>query len=129
MTSLEDINDPIEAMNVALILFAKALQLTAPTNNNQWTSSNPRNGQNASVQSGGNQNGLVVVPGIATRMELVMFLLQGPRVLELGIKPGATTTEDWVTLLGIALPDQEEWMLLIFRLSWSLLKRKKQGFN
>nr|GEX88535.1 hypothetical protein [Tanacetum cinerariifolium] len=44
-TSLEDINDPIEAMNVALILFAKALQLTAPTNNNQWTSSNPRNSQ------------------------------------------------------------------------------------
>nr|GEX72435.1 hypothetical protein [Tanacetum cinerariifolium] len=35
MTSLEDINDPIEAMNAALILFAKAFQLTAPTNNNQ----------------------------------------------------------------------------------------------
>nr|GEZ91571.1 hypothetical protein [Tanacetum cinerariifolium] len=43
MTSLEDINDPTEAMNAALILFAKAFQLTTPTNNNQRTSSNPRN--------------------------------------------------------------------------------------
>nr|GEU43426.1 Gag-Pol polyprotein [Tanacetum cinerariifolium] len=86
MTSLEDINDPTEAMNATLILFAKAFQLTAPTNNNQRTSSNPRNRQIAQpvmnmsqdrqtqndrgnvqimgVQSGGNQNGLVVVPGI-----------------------------------------------------------------
>nr|GEX06421.1 hypothetical protein [Tanacetum cinerariifolium] len=83
MTSLEDINDPTEAMNAALILFSKAFQLTAPTNNNERTSSNPRNlqiaqpegynawqnggiqvaqnaCQNAGVQSGGNQNGLVV---------------------------------------------------------------------
>nr|GEW18298.1 hypothetical protein [Tanacetum cinerariifolium] len=45
MTSLEDINDPTEAMNAALILFAKEFQLTAPTNNNQRTSSNPRNRQ------------------------------------------------------------------------------------
>nr|GEV16933.1 hypothetical protein [Tanacetum cinerariifolium] len=90
MTSLEDINDPTEAMNAALILFAKAFQLTAPTNNNQRTSSNPRNlaqnqqgyrvvvqnggiqgtqnaVQNAGVQNGGNQNGLVVVPGIANQ--------------------------------------------------------------
>nr|GEW27941.1 hypothetical protein [Tanacetum cinerariifolium] len=116
MTSLEDINDPTEAMNAALILFAKAFQLFAPTNNNQRTSSNHRNhqiaqpvmnmgqdrqiqnvgrnggnqfgqyavqvaqnqhgfnawqnggiqgAQNAGVQSDGNQNGLVVVPGIA----------------------------------------------------------------
>nr|GEX20568.1 hypothetical protein [Tanacetum cinerariifolium] len=45
MTFLEDIKDPTEAMNAALILFAKALQLSAPTNNNQRTSSNPRNRQ------------------------------------------------------------------------------------
>nr|GEX93766.1 hypothetical protein [Tanacetum cinerariifolium] len=45
MTSLEDINDPAEAMNAALILFAKAFQLTAPTNNNQMTSSNSHNYQ------------------------------------------------------------------------------------
>nr|GEV26762.1 hypothetical protein [Tanacetum cinerariifolium] len=84
MTSLEDINDPTEAMNAALILFAKAFQLTAPTNNNQRTSSNPRNrqiallvmnmGQDRQIQNvGGNgaqnavQNGLVVVPGIANQ--------------------------------------------------------------
>nr|GEX64145.1 ribonuclease H-like domain-containing protein [Tanacetum cinerariifolium] len=45
MTSLKDINDPTEAMNATLILFAKAFQLTTPTNNNQRTSSNPRNRQ------------------------------------------------------------------------------------
>nr|GEY02105.1 hypothetical protein [Tanacetum cinerariifolium] len=73
MTSLEEINDPTEAMNAALILFAKAFQLIAPTNNNLRTSSNPRNRQiaqpvqNAGVQSGGNQNGLVVVPGISNQ--------------------------------------------------------------
>nr|GFA81003.1 hypothetical protein [Tanacetum cinerariifolium] len=95
MTSFEDINDPIKARNAALILFAKAFQLTAPTNNNQRTSSNPHNRQiaqpvaqnlqgynawqnggiqvahnvvqNAGVQSGGNQNGLVVVPDIANQ--------------------------------------------------------------
>nr|GEU29314.1 hypothetical protein [Tanacetum cinerariifolium] len=91
MTSLEDINGPTEAINAALILFAKAFQLSAPTNNNQRTSSNPRNrqlaqlvmnmgqdrqiqnngriqgAQNAGVKSGGNQNGLVVVPGIANQ--------------------------------------------------------------
>nr|GEZ53259.1 hypothetical protein [Tanacetum cinerariifolium] len=125
MTSLEDINDPTEAMNAALILFAKAFQLFAPTNNNQRTSSNPHNrqlaqpvmnmgqdrqiqnvggtggnqlgqydgqvarnqqgfnawqngriqgAQNAGVQSGGNQNGLVVVPGLPIRVELVIGL-------------------------------------------------------
>nr|GEY46287.1 hypothetical protein [Tanacetum cinerariifolium] len=45
MTSLEDINDPTKSMNAVLILFAKAFQLTAPTNNNQRTSSNPHNRQ------------------------------------------------------------------------------------
>nr|GEV15905.1 hypothetical protein [Tanacetum cinerariifolium] len=49
MTSLEDINDPTKAMNVALILFAKAMQLTAPSNNNPRTSSNPRNRQIAQL--------------------------------------------------------------------------------
>nr|GEZ30029.1 hypothetical protein [Tanacetum cinerariifolium] len=67
MTSLEDINDLTEVINVALILFAKAFQLTAPTNNNQRTSSNPRNRQNVEG-NGGNQFGqLVVVPGIVNQ--------------------------------------------------------------
>nr|GEW77093.1 hypothetical protein [Tanacetum cinerariifolium] len=68
MNSLKDINDLTEAMNTALILFVKAFQLTAPTNNNQRTSSNPCNRvQNGGNQNGGNQNGLVVVPGIANQ--------------------------------------------------------------
>nr|GEV56365.1 hypothetical protein [Tanacetum cinerariifolium] len=61
--------------------------------------------------------------------EDVRQMMKGLRVLELGIKPSATTEEDWVIFLGIALPDQEQGMLLIFRLRCSLLKRKKQGFN
>nr|GEX08312.1 hypothetical protein [Tanacetum cinerariifolium] len=43
--SSSNINDPTEAMNATLILFAKAFQLSAPTNNNQRTTSNPRNRQ------------------------------------------------------------------------------------
>nr|GEW68786.1 ribonuclease H-like domain-containing protein [Tanacetum cinerariifolium] len=115
MTSLEDINDPTKAMNTALILFAKAFQLAAPTNNNQRTSSNPHNHhiaqpyaaqvaqnqqvynawqnggsqgaqntlQNAGVQSGGNQNGLVVVPRIANQNEtgnVVTVRAEGTRI-------------------------------------------------
>nr|GEY04201.1 hypothetical protein [Tanacetum cinerariifolium] len=45
MTSLEEINDPTKAMNAALIIFAKAFQLTTPTSNNKRTSSNPHNRQ------------------------------------------------------------------------------------
>nr|GEY76343.1 hypothetical protein [Tanacetum cinerariifolium] len=90
MTSLEDINDPTKEINTTLILFAKAFQLIAPMNNNQRTSSNPcnrqiaqpgmnmsqdrqsqnirGNGRNQFGQyNGGNQNGLVVVPGIANQ--------------------------------------------------------------
>nr|GEW65448.1 retrovirus-related Pol polyprotein from transposon TNT 1-94 [Tanacetum cinerariifolium] len=73
MTSLEDINDPTEAINAVLILFAKAFQLTAPhqpttTKGPHLTLSTVRlPSRNAGVQSGGNQNGLVVVPGIANQ--------------------------------------------------------------
>nr|GEU43410.1 hypothetical protein [Tanacetum cinerariifolium] len=81
MTSLEDINDPTEAMNATLILFAKAFQLTfrqyaRQVAQNQQGYNAWQNGgiqvaqnavQNAGVQSGGNQNGLVVVPGIANQ--------------------------------------------------------------
>nr|GEX90028.1 hypothetical protein [Tanacetum cinerariifolium] len=151
VTSLADINDPIEAMNASLILFAKAFQLTTLTNNNQWTSSNPRNhqiaqpvmnmGQDRQIQNvrgnSGNQFGQYA--GQVAQNQQGYNAWQncriqgtqnaGMRVMELRIKPGATITEDWVTLLGIALPDQGEGMLLIFRLGYSLLKRKKQGFN
>nr|GEW13734.1 retrovirus-related Pol polyprotein from transposon TNT 1-94 [Tanacetum cinerariifolium] len=126
MTFLEDTNDPTKAINAALILFAKAFQITAPTNNNQRTSFNPRNRQiaqpvinmsqdrqiqnvkgnvqNVGAQSGGNQNGLVVLLGIANQ----------------------NGTDN---VVAARAEDQEEGMLLIFRLSCSLLKRKKQGFN
>nr|GEV57454.1 hypothetical protein [Tanacetum cinerariifolium] len=69
MTSLEDINDPTEAMNAALILFAKAFQLTAPTNNNQRTSSNTCNLWTVCCTSGTEsaRNGLVVVPWITNQ--------------------------------------------------------------
>nr|GEY02252.1 hypothetical protein [Tanacetum cinerariifolium] len=180
MTSLKDINDPTEAMNAALILFSKAFQLTAPTNNNQRTSSNPRNcqiaqpvlnmsqdrqiqnvggnGRNqfgqytgqvaqnqqgynawqnggiqvaqntiqiAGVQNGGNQNGLVVVPGITNQNGTGNIVAAKADGIGNRNQANATIAEDWVTLLGITQPDQGEGMLLIFRLSCSLLKRKK----
>ncbi|GKA97501.1 hypothetical protein Tco_0825395, partial [Tanacetum coccineum] len=45
MPNPEDITDPITAMNVALVLMAKAFKLnySTPTNNTQRISSNPRN--------------------------------------------------------------------------------------
>nr|GEX60200.1 hypothetical protein [Tanacetum cinerariifolium] len=47
MPNLEDITDPTTAMNMALVLVAKAFKLnySTPTNNNQRISSNPRNRQ------------------------------------------------------------------------------------
>ncbi|GJW82462.1 retrovirus-related pol polyprotein from transposon TNT 1-94 [Tanacetum coccineum] len=81
MPNLEDITDPTAAMNTTLALMAKAFKLnySTPTNNNQRISSNPRNRQiaqpgnqvvqnavqNPSVQNVRNQNGVIVVPGIA----------------------------------------------------------------
>ncbi|GKB69826.1 retrovirus-related pol polyprotein from transposon TNT 1-94 [Tanacetum coccineum] len=81
MPNLEDITDPITAMNMALVLIAKAFKLnySTPTNNNQRISSNPRNStkcqesgvqnavQNLGIQNVGNQNGLIVVLGIANQ--------------------------------------------------------------
>nr|GEZ70176.1 hypothetical protein [Tanacetum cinerariifolium] len=47
MPNLEDITDPTTAMNIALVLMAKAFKLNylTPTNNNQRISPNPRNRQ------------------------------------------------------------------------------------
>nr|GEV62717.1 hypothetical protein [Tanacetum cinerariifolium] len=91
MPNPEDIIDPTTAMNMALALMAKAFKInySTPTNNNQRISSNPRNRQiaqpgmnmgqhrlmqmvggnvqNLRVQNVGNQNGLIVVPGIANQ--------------------------------------------------------------
>ncbi|GJT88231.1 retrovirus-related pol polyprotein from transposon TNT 1-94 [Tanacetum coccineum] len=73
--------NPTAAMNTSLALMAKAFKLnySTLTNNNQRISSNPRNRQiaqpgnqviqnavqNLDVQNVGNQNGVIVVPGIA----------------------------------------------------------------
>ncbi|GJT93966.1 hypothetical protein Tco_1082811 [Tanacetum coccineum] len=89
MINPDDISDPTTAMNMSLVLIAKAFKLnySTPTNNNQIISSNPRKRQiaqpgmnmdqdrqmhmvgghvqNPGVQNVGNQNGLIVVPGIA----------------------------------------------------------------
>ncbi|GJU06391.1 hypothetical protein Tco_1122821 [Tanacetum coccineum] len=87
MPNLEDITDPTTAMNMALVLMAKAFKLnySTLTNNNQTISSNPGNRQiaqpsmnlgpdrqmhmvgvqNPGVQNVGNQNELIVVMGIA----------------------------------------------------------------
>ncbi|GJT60911.1 hypothetical protein Tco_1004444 [Tanacetum coccineum] len=56
MPNLEDITDPTAAMNMTLVLMAKAFKLnySTPTNNNQRISSNPRNRQ---IAQPGNQNG------------------------------------------------------------------------
>ncbi|GKA38887.1 hypothetical protein Tco_0731438 [Tanacetum coccineum] len=83
MPNPKDIIDPTAAMNMALVLMAKAFKLnySTPTNNNQRISSNPRNRQiaqpgnqvvqnavqNPGVQNVGNQNGVIVVPGIANQ--------------------------------------------------------------
>nr|GEZ16505.1 hypothetical protein [Tanacetum cinerariifolium] len=89
MSNPEDITDPTTAMNMALVLMAKAFKLnySTPTNNNQRILSNPRNRQIAQpeckesewesgcsecssdlrVQNIGNQNGLIGFLGNANQ--------------------------------------------------------------
>ncbi|GJZ67003.1 hypothetical protein Tco_0630243 [Tanacetum coccineum] len=69
MQNPKDISDPTTAIDMALVLIAKAFTLNdiTLTNNNQRSSSNPRNMQIAQpgVQNDGNQIGLSIDPGIA----------------------------------------------------------------
>nr|GFA18606.1 hypothetical protein [Tanacetum cinerariifolium] len=89
MPNPEDIKDPTTTMNMALALMAKEFKLnySTPTNKNQSISSNARNRQiaqpgmnmgqdrqmqivgvqNPRVHNVGNQNRLIVVPGIANQ--------------------------------------------------------------
>ncbi|GJS24038.1 hypothetical protein Tco_0452670 [Tanacetum coccineum] len=75
MPNPKDITDPTTAMNMALVLMAKAFKLnySTPTNNNQRISSNPHNRQiaqsvqNPGVQNLRNQNGVIVILGIANQ--------------------------------------------------------------
>ncbi|GKE28019.1 hypothetical protein Tco_1443403, partial [Tanacetum coccineum] len=69
MPNPEDITDPTTAMNMELVLMAKAFKLNySPPTNNQRISSNPQNRQiaqpvqNLGVQNVRNQNGVIVVP-------------------------------------------------------------------
>ncbi|GKF44128.1 retrovirus-related pol polyprotein from transposon TNT 1-94 [Tanacetum coccineum] len=61
MPNPEDISDPTTAMNMAIVLMAKAFKLnySTPTNNNQRISSNPSNRQIAlpAARAEGNGNG------------------------------------------------------------------------
>ncbi|GJU51653.1 hypothetical protein Tco_1221208 [Tanacetum coccineum] len=132
MPNLEDITDSTTAMNMALVLMAKAFKLnySTPTNNNQIISSNLYNRQIAKPgmnmgqdrqmqmvrgnggnpfrqyagQNVGNQNGYNVVQSVGN--QVVQNAVQNP--------------VDWVILLGTAQLDQGEEMLLIFRLSLDL---------
>ncbi|GJW75182.1 hypothetical protein Tco_0134552 [Tanacetum coccineum] len=75
MQNPDEITDPTTAINMALILMAKAFKLnySIPTNNNQRISSNPRNmqitqtGMNMGQDRKMQMNGLIVVPGISTQ--------------------------------------------------------------
>nr|GEW64279.1 hypothetical protein [Tanacetum cinerariifolium] len=142
MTNPKDITDSTTLMNMALALMAKAFKLnySTPTNNNQTISSNPQNRQiaqsvqnvknqvvqdavqNTGVHNVGNQNGLIVVLGTANKNpngngNLVAARAEVMYLIIMVIRYGVTTTEDWVILLETAQSDQEEGMLLIFRLN------------
>nr|GEV96459.1 hypothetical protein [Tanacetum cinerariifolium] len=69
MPNLEDITDPTTAINMALVLIAKAFKLNylTPTNNNQRISSIPRNRNQFRQYAGqnvGNQNGYNAVQNV-----------------------------------------------------------------
>ncbi|GJV00547.1 hypothetical protein Tco_1329817 [Tanacetum coccineum] len=121
MINPEDIFDPTIAMNMALVLTAKAFKLnySKPTNNNQRISSNPPIGRlhNRNV---GNQNGYNEIQNVGNQVvQNTVQIQHGLKVIVMGttkIRYGVTTAEDWVIMPGIALPSQEKGMLLFFRL-------------
>nr|GEX09808.1 hypothetical protein [Tanacetum cinerariifolium] len=129
MTSFEDINDPTKAMNAVLILFAKAFQLTTPTNNNQRTLSNPRNRQIAqpgmnisqdrqSQNIGGNDgNQFGRYAGQVAQNQ------QRYNAWQNGIA-NQNGTRNIVVARGEGTGNENQ-----VRRSYSLLKKKKQGFN
>nr|GFC54995.1 hypothetical protein [Tanacetum cinerariifolium] len=81
MTNPEDITDPTTAMNMALVLMAKAFKLnySIPTNNNQRISSNPKNKQ---IAQPGNLNGYNAVQNVGNQVA------QKPRVQNIGNQNG-----------------------------------------
>nr|GEY42671.1 hypothetical protein [Tanacetum cinerariifolium] len=69
MKNPEDITDPTTAINMALLLMAKAFKLnySTPTNNNQRISSNPRNRQ-------------IAQPGMNMGQDRQMQMIGGNRI-------------------------------------------------
>ncbi|GJU94284.1 retrovirus-related pol polyprotein from transposon TNT 1-94 [Tanacetum coccineum] len=114
MPNPEDITDPTTAMNMALVLMAKAFKLnySTPTNNNQRISSNPRNRQIAQPgmnvgqdrqmqmvrgngrnqfrqyagQNIGNQNGYNTVQNVGN--QVVQNAVQNPGIQNVGNQNG-----------------------------------------
>nr|GEV11023.1 Gag-Pol polyprotein [Tanacetum cinerariifolium] len=106
MTSLEDINDPTKAMNAVLILFAKAFQLSAPTNNNQRTSSNPRNHHIAQSVAQNQQGYNAWQNGIANQNGIGNMVAASAEGTGNGNQAKATIAEDWEEV-GIQLQVEE----------------------
>nr|GEX44427.1 retrovirus-related Pol polyprotein from transposon TNT 1-94 [Tanacetum cinerariifolium] len=112
MKNPEDITDPTTAMNMPLVLMAKAFKLnySTPTNNNQMISSNPRNmqiaqpgmnmGQDRQMQmvggNGGNQfrqyagqnAGNLAGYNDVIRNQVIQNAIQNPRVQNVGNQNG-----------------------------------------
>ncbi|GJU02652.1 hypothetical protein Tco_1112990 [Tanacetum coccineum] len=93
MINPEDISDPTTAMNMALVLMAKAFKLnySTPTNNNHIISSNPRNRQRRNVR---NRNGYNVVQNV--RNQVAQNVVQNPGVQNVRNQNGL------IVILGIA---------------------------
>ncbi|GJX22454.1 retrovirus-related pol polyprotein from transposon TNT 1-94 [Tanacetum coccineum] len=70
MLNPEDISDPTTAINIALVLIAKAFKLnyTTPTNNNQRILSNPHNRLIDPTRIAGNQNGYNAVQNVGNQV-------------------------------------------------------------
>ncbi|GJY30010.1 hypothetical protein Tco_0405777 [Tanacetum coccineum] len=97
MPNPKDITDPTTAINMSLVLIAKAFKLnySTPTNNPNKDFHQTRTGKNVR-----NQNRYNALQNV--RNQVVQNAVQNP--------------EDWVILIGTAQSDQGEGMLLIFRL-------------
>nr|GEZ77620.1 ribonuclease H-like domain-containing protein [Tanacetum cinerariifolium] len=79
LITLNYITDPTTAMNMVLVLMAKAFKLnySTPTNNNQRISSNPRNKQIAQPGNSAGYNDII-------RNQVIQNAVQNPRVQNVG---------------------------------------------
>ncbi|GJT63900.1 integrase, catalytic region, zinc finger, CCHC-type containing protein [Tanacetum coccineum] len=99
MIDPEDITDPITAMNMALVLMAKAFKLnySTPTNNNQRISSNPHNRQIAQPGMNMGQDRQMQMVGVQNVVnQVVQNAVRNLGVKNVGIQNGL------IVVLGIA---------------------------